>query len=62
MSVSEYKDKFTQLSHYGPIDVEEDHNKHDLFMEGLNDGLQYQLLSHSFANFQMLVNGKGSYY
>jgi hypothetical protein len=25
-------------------------------MEGLNDGLQYQLLSHSFANFQLLVD------
>ena len=25
-------------------------------MEGLNDGLQYQLLSHSFANYQQLVD------
>ena len=25
-------------------------------MEGLNDGLQYQLLSHTFANFQQLVD------
>ena len=25
-------------------------------MEGLNDGLQYQLLSDNFANFQQLVD------
>ena len=25
-------------------------------MEGLNDGLQYQLLSHTFASFQQLVD------
>jgi hypothetical protein len=25
-------------------------------MEGLNDGLQYQLLFHTFANFQLLVD------
>jgi len=52
MSVSEYRDKFTQLSHYAPNDVEADQDKQELFMEGLNDWLQYQLLSHSFANYQ----------
>jgi hypothetical protein len=56
MSVSEYRDKFTQLSRYAPHDVEEDQDKQELFMEGLNDGLQYQLLSHSFANYQQLVD------
>ena len=56
MSVSEYKDKCTQHSRYAPNDVEEDQDKQELFMEGLNDGLQYQLLSHSFANFQLLVD------
>ena len=56
MSVSEYKDKFTQLSCYAPNDVEADQDKKELFMEGLNDGLQYQLLSHSFANYQQLVD------
>ena len=25
-------------------------------MEGLNDGLQYQLLSHTFVSFQQLVD------
>ncbi|XP_066381052.1 uncharacterized protein [Miscanthus floridulus] len=56
MSVSEYRDKFTQLSRYAPNDVEADQDKQELFMEGLNDGLQYQLLSQSFANYQQLVD------
>jgi hypothetical protein len=56
MSVIEYRDKFTQLSRYAPNDVEEDQDKQELFMEGLIGGLQYQLLSHSFANYQQLVD------
>ena len=52
----EYRDKFTQLSRYAPNDVEADQDKQELFMGGLNDGLQYQLLSHSFANYQQLVD------
>ena len=56
MSVAEYHDKFIQLSWYAPTKVEEDDKRQELFMEGLNDGIQYQLLSHSFANFQLLVD------
>ena len=56
MSVVEYHDKFIQLSWYAPMEVEEDDKRHELFMEGLNDGLQYQLLSHTFASFQQLVD------
>ena len=52
MSVVEYHDKFIQLSWYAPIEVEDDEKRQGLFMEGLNDGLQYQLLSHTFASFQ----------
>jgi len=36
--------------------VEDDDKRQELFMEGLNDGLQYQLLSHTFASFQQLVD------
>ena len=54
--MSEYRDKFTQLSRYAPNDVEADQDKQELFMEVLNDGLQYQLLSHIFANYQQLVD------
>ena len=56
MTVAEYRDKFIQLSRYAPTEVDEDEKRQELFMEGLNDGLQYQLLSHTFANFQQLVD------
>ena len=56
MSVAEYHNKSIQLSWYVPTEVEEDDKRQELFMEGLNDGLQYQLLSHSFTNFQFLVD------
>ena len=56
MTVAEYHDKFIQLSRYAPTEVDEDGKRQELFMEGLNDGLQYQLLSHTFANFQQLVD------
>jgi len=41
MSVAEYHDKFIQLSWYAPTEVEEDKTRQELFIEGLNDGLQY---------------------
>jgi len=56
MIVVEYRDKFIQLSWYAPTEVDEDEKRQELFMEGLNDGLQYQLLSHTFASFQQLVD------
>ena len=56
MTVAEYHDKFIQLSRYAPTEVYEDEKRQELFMEGLNDGLQYQLLSHTFASFQQLVD------
>jgi len=36
--------------------VDDDEKRQELFMEGLNDGLQYQLLSHTFGSFQQLVD------
>jgi hypothetical protein len=51
MSVSEYHDKFTQLSQYAPAEVDKDSKKQDLFQEGHNDGLQSQHLSHTFVVF-----------
>ncbi|XP_066385120.1 uncharacterized protein [Miscanthus floridulus] len=51
MTVAEYRDKFIQLSRYAPTEVDEDEKRQELFMEGLNDGLQYQSLSHTFASF-----------
>jgi hypothetical protein len=36
--------------------VDEDHKKQDLFMDGLSDALQYQLMNHRFPTFQNLVD------
>lgn len=39
MSVSEYRDKFIQLSRYAPDEVADDERKQELFMDGLNGPL-----------------------
>jgi hypothetical protein len=39
MSVSEYRDRFIQLSRYAPDEVAEDERKQEHFIEGLNGPL-----------------------
>ena len=56
MSVTEYRDKFLQLSRYAPNEVANDDDKQEHFLEGLNDALQYQLMNHTFPSFHDLVN------
>ncbi|WVZ76261.1 hypothetical protein U9M48_024249 [Paspalum notatum var. saurae] len=56
MSVTEYRDKFLQLARYAPTEVAEDGDKHEHFMEGLNDNLQLQLMNNHFNNFNHLVD------
>ena len=56
MTVGEYRDKFVQLSRYAPEEVNTDAKKQYKFMRGLTDPLQYQLMNHSFPNFQHLVD------
>jgi hypothetical protein len=51
MSVCEYRDKFTQLSHYAPGGVDNNVKKQERFLEGLNDGLQLQLMTVVYADF-----------
>jgi hypothetical protein len=43
MSVNEYITKLTQLSRYGPHEVDIDEKKQECFLNGLNDGLAYAL-------------------
>jgi hypothetical protein len=43
MSVNEYIAKFTQLSRYAPHEVDTDEKKQEYFLNGLNDGLSYDL-------------------
>jgi hypothetical protein len=56
MSVSEYHDKFIQLSRYAPDEVADDERKHEHFIEGLNGPLQYALVAHTFPSFQRLLD------
>jgi hypothetical protein len=51
LSVSDYRDKFIQLSRYAPGEVDDDEKKQELFLEGLIGPLQYQLMSHTFTSF-----------
>ena len=56
MSVSEYRDKFIQLSRYASADVATDGQKQDYFRLGLVAPIRYQLLVHRFESFQKLVD------
>jgi hypothetical protein len=51
MSISEYRDKFIQLSRYAPDEVADDERKQEHFTEGLNGPLQYALVTHTFPSF-----------
>jgi hypothetical protein len=56
MSVSEYRDRFTQLSRYAAEEVDTDEKRQERFLEGLIRPLNNQLQCHSFPNFQTLPN------
>jgi hypothetical protein len=43
MTVSEYRDRFTQLSCYTPEEVDTDEKRQERFLEGLIGPLNYQL-------------------
>jgi hypothetical protein len=51
MSVSEYRDHFTQLSRDAPEEVDTDEKRQERFLEGLIGPLNYQLQSHNFPDF-----------
>ena len=54
--MSEYCDQFVQLSRYAHEEVARDEKKQELFLEGLNGGLQYQLVAHTFPTFQHMID------
>jgi hypothetical protein len=56
LSVAKYHDRFAQLSRYAPHEVANDSDKQRRFLKGLYDGLQLQLMSNTYPNFQTLVN------
>jgi hypothetical protein len=56
MSVSEYRDKFIQLSWYALDEVADDERKQEHFMEGLNGPLQYSPVAYTFPSFRRLLD------
>jgi hypothetical protein len=51
MTVNEYLNSFIQLSRYAPDDINTDKKKHDMFLNWLNDDIQFLLLNTDYADF-----------
>jgi hypothetical protein len=56
MKVNEYLNSFIQLSRYTPDDINTDEKKQDVFLNGLNVDIQFQLLNTDYADFQHMVD------
>jgi hypothetical protein len=56
MTVNEYLNSFIQLSMYATDDINTDEKKQDVFLSGLNDDIQFQLLNTDYADFQHMVD------
>jgi hypothetical protein len=56
MIVNGYLNSFIQLSRYAPGDINTDEKKQDMFLNGLNDDIQFQLLNTDYADFQHVVD------
>jgi hypothetical protein len=51
MTVNEYLNSFIQLSRYTTEDINTDEKKPDMFLVGLSDDIQLQLLNTDYADF-----------
>jgi hypothetical protein len=56
MTVSKYRERFTQLSRYTPDEVAWDSDKQCCFLKGLYDDLRLQLMTTTYPNYQTLVD------
>jgi hypothetical protein len=56
MMVNEYLNPFIQLSRYATEDINIDEKKQDMFLNVLNDSIQFQLLNIDYADFQHMVD------
>jgi hypothetical protein len=56
MTVNEYLNSFIQLSRYATEDIGTDEKKQDMFLEGLSNDIQFQLLNTDYVNFQHMVD------
>jgi hypothetical protein len=56
MTVNEYLNSFIQLSRYTTEDIDTDKRKLDMFLDGLNNNIQFQLLNADYAVFQHMID------
>jgi hypothetical protein len=56
LMVNEYLIQFIQLLRYATNDVNTNDKKHDTFLKGLNDEIQFHLLNTDYLDFQHLVD------
>jgi hypothetical protein len=56
MTVNEYLNSFIQLSRYATEDINTDEKKRDMFLEGLNGDIQFQLLNADYTDFQHMID------
>jgi hypothetical protein len=56
MTVNEYLNSFIQLSRYAIKDIDTVEKKQNMFLKGLNDDIQFQLLNTDYVDFQHMVN------
>jgi hypothetical protein len=56
MTINEYLNSFIQLPRYAIEDLNTDEKKWDMFLEGLNDDIQFRLLNIDYADFQHMVD------
>jgi hypothetical protein len=56
MTVNEYLNSFIQVSRYATEDINTDEKKQDMFLEGLNDDIQFQLLNANYVDLQHMVD------
>jgi hypothetical protein len=56
MTVNEYLNSFIQFSRYATEDINIDEKKQDVFLEGLNDDIQFDLLNTNYVDFQHMID------
>jgi hypothetical protein len=56
MTVNEYLNSFIQLSRYTTEDINTDEKKQEMFLEGLNYDIQFQLLNTDYVDFQHMTD------
>src|SRR5664279_4657506 len=56
MSVSEYRNKFIELSRYAPEDTDTEEKNKERFLDRLHDEMQYVLVAMPFTDLESLAD------